>query len=186
LLVALVAVGLFIVSRGGRQRPSGTEHPAVGEIPAHWKLAPLTGEGRAIDLAALRGKVTLVNFWGTWCPPCREEFPHMVEISEAFARDADFQFASVSCDPGPEKDIDELRLRTAEYLSAAGAKFPAYYDPQGVSRIAAMDLNAGNFGFPTTILFDRAGKIRGYWTGYFPGVESDIRQATKSVLAAKE
>jgi thiol-disulfide isomerase/thioredoxin len=184
-LVALAAVALFYVSRGPRERGSGTDHPAIGKAPTRWKLAPLTGDAPALDLAALQGKVTLVNFWGTWCPPCMEEFPHVTALWDELKSNPDFQMAAVSCDSGPEKNIDELRTRTAEYLQAAGTKMPTYYDPDGISRIATMDTTGEQLGFPTTILFDRQGKIRALWRGYYPGVEKEVGEATRQLLSAK-
>lgn len=185
-LLLLVAGAVLIVAmmRGGstRQRAMGEAHPAVGKAIERLELQPLTGDAPPINLASLEGKVTVLNFWGTWCPPCQEEFPHIVALAKEFSDRSDFQLAAVSCEPGVEKDIDALRTTTAQYLEGAKASdMPTYYDPQAVSRVAIMN-TSGQFAFPTTLVLGRDGKIAGYWQGYVPGVENDIRALVTKLL----
>jgi thiol-disulfide isomerase/thioredoxin len=183
LVVVLVALGLVWVTRGPRVRASGVHHASVGKAPASWHLEPLTGEPPAIALANLKGKVTLVNFWGTWCPPCREEFPHFVALWEELKDSPNFQMVSVSCE-GPEKSVEELRTNTAEYLTASNTDMPTYHDPDGKSRIALMDTIGEQLVYPTTVLVGRDGKILAFWRGYVPGMETEVREVTKQALAA--
>ena len=74
-----VFVWLFILRPSGKlQQP--TKQPGVGQPLLVLELQPLTGDPPGVSLENLRGKVTLINYWGTWCPPCIAEFPHMVEL----------------------------------------------------------------------------------------------------------
>jgi cytochrome c biogenesis protein CcmG/thiol:disulfide interchange protein DsbE len=180
----LAAMLLLLLPRGGGDRGRfGTAHPSVGKAPAEWQLEPLTGDPPAIGLSDLKGKVTLVNFWGTWCPPCQVEFPHIARLWEELRGNPGFQLAAVSCEPGIEKDIDGLRETTARFLENAKTEMPTYYDPQGVSRLVTMDVTDEDLAYPTTILFGRDGKVRAYWRGFMPGMEKEVDQAVRAALA---
>lgn len=183
--VVALMVALLAVPRGGDSGRYGTAHPSVGKVPEAWQLEPLTGDPPTIALADLQGRVTLVNFWGTWCPPCQVEFPHIVALWEELHENPDFQLAAVSCEPGIEKDIDELRATTARFLENAKTEMPTYFDPQGVSRLATMDVTGEDLAYPATILFGRDGKVRAYWRGYMPGMEKEVDEAVRAVLAEK-
>ncbi len=183
-VVALMGA-LLVMPRGSNGGRYGTAHPSVGKAPEDWTLEPLTGDPPAIALADLKGKVTLVNFWGTWCPPCQVEFPHIVKLWEELRGDPSFQLAAVSCEPGIEKDIDELRETTARFLDNAKTEMPTYYDPQGVSRLATMDVTGEDLAYPATILFGRDGKVHAYWRGYMPGMEKEVDKAVRAALAEK-
>ncbi len=189
--VAAVVLGLllFVGTSGPRQRemPSGTEDPLAGKQLAMLQLAPLTGDPPALLLKDLRDKVTLVNFWGTWCPPCQVEFPALEKLRDELSRDDDFRFVSVSCWPEKEDDIDKLRRETAGFLKTRTSDLPTYYDPAARTRIAVLDLMGENgMGYPMTILFDRQGIIRGVWHGYATGMEENVREVAQKVLSESE
>lgn len=185
LLVVALMVALLVLPLGRGGGRYGTAHSSVGKAPDAWQLQPLTGDPPAIALADLQGKVSLVNFWGTWCPPCQVEFPHIVALWEELRKHPDFQLAAVSCEPGIEKDIDELRDTTARFLENAKTEMPTYFDPQGVSRLATMDATGEDLAYPATILFGRDGKVRAYWRGYMPGMEKEVDKAVRAALAEK-
>jgi len=158
------------------------EHPAVGKRLAALHLAPLVGDAEPVTPDDLAGKVVLLNFWGTWCPPCRVEFPHMVEMRRKYGDRDDFRLLSVSCGSGGQEDLIRLRNDTEDFLAEQGAAMPIYADPGGTTRTAAARLDAFS-GYPGTILLDRTGTIRGVWVGYFPGVEQKMEQLVNHLLA---
>jgi thiol-disulfide isomerase/thioredoxin len=163
--------------------PVGVDHPGVGKQLEALSLMPLTGGADCVDRASLSGKVVLINFWGTWCPPCREEFPKLVATVEKFADEPRFRFLSVSCAPaGEDRDLDALRGSTEAFLAQHASNCVTYADPDLVTR-KAVDRAIGFSGYPTTILMDESGVIRAVWEGYWRGLESEIEQAIRDVLA---
>jgi cytochrome c biogenesis protein CcmG/thiol:disulfide interchange protein DsbE len=176
----LVAVALAFLLRPRRE----PENPLVGASLAQVDLQPLTGQGKPVAQGDLAGKVILLNFWGTWCPPCREEFPHLVSIYDEFRGRSDFRFLSVSSGSGltePEADVNMLRQDTLEFLYQARVDLPTYTDAEGRTR-QAVDKAGGFVGYPTTLVFDRRSVIRGAWVGYVPGVEKQIRDLVVKLL----
>jgi cytochrome c biogenesis protein CcmG/thiol:disulfide interchange protein DsbE len=157
------------------------EHVGVGQPLPVLELAPLTGASEGLSLEKLRGKVALVNFWGTWCPPCREEFPHMVDLWEEFRGNAEFAMVSVSCTGADKEPMEALHDETAKFLAQQGTSMPTYADSQGISR-RILDSVIGGLAFPTTILLDRGGVIRAVWIGYGSGDQRQMERMVAKVL----
>jgi len=184
LLVAGVLFLLFVLRPSGISHRGGTSHAAVGTELSDLQLLPLTGSDKPINIDDLAGKVTLINFWGTWCPPCIAEFPHIVQIGEEFEQYEDFQLLSVSCGTSPNASVDELEEDTRMFLESRNAAIKTYADPDVITRQALVkDSKSSSFGYPTTVLLDRNGVIRALWdTGYAPGLEKEIHIAVKGLL----
>ena len=110
-------------------------------------------DGSTLSSASLKGKVVLVNFWATWCPPCREELKYVQkDIVDRFAG-RDFAFVAVS--------RGETRAKVEAFVKEHGYKFPIALDPQQ----AAYKLFASNY-IPRNFLIDREGNIAFYGVGY--------------------
>ena len=165
--------------------PDGTRHPAVGTPLSELELAPLTGAAEGVTLADLRGQVTLINFWGTWCPPCIEEFPALARLQAAQSDRDDFRFLSVSCGPpGQGEDPEKLKQHTQMFLSILKLDVPTYHDPRAVTRLAIMeDAGLGDINLPMTVLLDRQGTIRALWMGYAKGLEKKMESALEQALS---
>ncbi|HEY5311103.1 MAG TPA: TlpA disulfide reductase family protein, partial [Pirellulales bacterium] len=144
-------------------------------------LQPLVGGGQPLGLADLRGKVVLLNFWGTWCPPCRVEFPQLVELSRTWRDAPRFQAVLVSCSTGAE-NLHELRQQTADFLKSSPADLPIYADVQWRTRKAVSDA-IGFRGYPTTLVLDGDGQIRGKWVGYGSGTIVQIDSLLRELLS---
>jgi thiol-disulfide isomerase/thioredoxin len=185
LVAAALAVILVWRAMGGAGKaPPAASHPAIGTKITTFRLEPLTGDGRSITESDLVGKVTLVNFWGPWCGACRIEFPHLVEIEQHFRGQPDFQFFSVSSNFDPF-DEQGLQQSTEQFLKQFQADFPTHRDPEAKTTIALIKAaRIEGFGYPTTVLLDREGVIRGLWPGFSPGDERQIRQAIDAALKA--
>ncbi len=158
--------------------PIGLEHPAVGQKLAVLDLTSLTGDAEPIALPDLEDKVVLINFWGTWCPPCLMELPHIAEIEKKYCDRPDFKLLTVSCG---DEDIQQLRTDTEQFLNQEGITMPTYADQEAVSRSAAEQSGAFD-GYPTTIVLDRTRTIRGVWVGYRPGVEREMEELVNNLL----
>jgi len=129
-----------------------------------------TAEGQIINLADYKGKVVLLDFWASWCAPCREEFPFLVKLHEK-AKRGNFSVIAVNVDT----EIEKMK----EFLSKLETQpsFPVISDAQG--RIPAMfDLK----GMPTTILIDKKGVVRYRHTGFTEVEKEKLVEEVKSLL----
>jgi len=148
------------------------------------ELTPLTPTSPPLGLADLRGKVTLVNFWGTWCPPCREEFPHLARLEKQHRNHADFRFVSVSLGNDRPHDLDELRSSTQAFLRSGGYDLPVYADADGRTLdglSAAIDVG----GVPLTLLVDRDGTITDVWIGFTTSAVDEMGMRLATLLGGK-
>jgi peroxiredoxin len=96
-LLIVAAAGFYL--RAHRQGGAGASRAAQHSPAPDFSLPDLSGQ--TLRLSDYRGKVILLDFWATWCDPCREETPHLVELQEKY-RDRGFQMIGVSMDDGPE------------------------------------------------------------------------------------
>ena len=125
-------------------------------------------DGRNVRLDELRGQVVLVNFWATWCGPCREEMPRLNSLYEKY-RKSGFVLLGVNIDDDPHTAI-----ATALKLNVA---FPVLLDTdKKVSKL--YDLST----MPSTVVIDRDGKMRFLHRGYRAGVEGDYELQIRGLL----
>ena len=150
----------------------------IGKIVPEVSLVPLNTSDTALMLA---GKITLLNFWGTWCPPCRQELPGLARLASRLSGESRFQLIAVSCGGGARDDLDQLRGDTADFLTSTGIKISPWADPSGATRLnftEAFDFRA----YPTTYLIGPDRKVLAIWTGYSPSVETQIAQSVARSL----
>lgn len=185
--LALVVVAVIWMRLGARRGDQGLNHPGVGRPLPALNLKGLTGGATDLDLQGVEGKVTLVNFWGVWCQPCRYELPHIAQLCRDFAARKDFYLLAVSCPGGDGESFAELREETRQFLAGKKIELPTYADPDGATRQAVgMALGGMDIpGYPTTVLLDRGGTIRAIWVGYESGVKEDMRRAIEAELSKK-
>jgi thiol-disulfide isomerase/thioredoxin len=188
LVLAVIAAGILaylvlVAGRGGGD--AGTQGPAIGRKLPYLQLEPLTGDARPVSLDDLAGRVTLVNYWGTWCPPCIREFPELVELAQRFSKQDDFRCYLVSCSADSDDAVlHELRAETAAFLQARNVHLPTYADQNASSRRAlATFLQLDGFAYPTTLVLDRQGLIRGFWVGYDPRSVAAMSSLVERLLA---
>ncbi|WP_405676160.1 TlpA family protein disulfide reductase [Streptomyces sp. NBC_01511] len=138
----------FVTNTGGVQTVAKGERKAVN------KIAGETLEGEQLDVADLKGKVVVLNVWGSWCPPCRAEAPYFAKVAkETEAEGQDIAFVGINArDPnkGPaiafEKDY--------------GVEYPSIYDPAGKLIVNGFPKGTLNpQAIPSTVVLDRDGKI---------------------------
>jgi cytochrome c biogenesis protein CcmG/thiol:disulfide interchange protein DsbE len=162
------------------------EAPGVGQPLVALDLQPLTGTTDGLTLDNLRGKVSLINYWGPWCGFCVQEFPHLIELRDKYRDNPEFAFVSVSSGGDSQENVNDLRSETEAFMRARSVAFPTYVDLGGASRqILLSALSQPSMGYPTTIVLDRAGIIRGVWLGYEPGFEQQMEKLVAKQLSEK-
>jgi cytochrome c biogenesis protein CcmG/thiol:disulfide interchange protein DsbE len=154
-------------------------HPAVGRTLGSLPIAPVADSGAAAP--RLAGKVTLLNVWGTWCPPCRAELPGLVRLADRLADDPRFQLVAISSNPAAD-DFPEVAAETRAFLEQERIDLDAWacVDPVGRDILFS---TIGLEGFPTTALVGPDARIRRVWVGYRPRDEVEIAAAVVSLLA---
>ncbi len=108
--------------------------------------------GEAITLADFKGKVCIVDIWGTWCPPCREEIPSFIKLQEKFGN-AGFQMIGLNQESG--KDDEAKVKKVTDYIQSAGINYPCALLSEEI-----LDQVPDFGGFPTTLFIDRTGTVR--------------------------
>lgn len=176
--IRLVAAACLLAATAGCGEPPA--HPAVGKTLGKLPIAPLAD--RTAPPPTLAGRVTLLNFWGTWCPPCRRELPGLARMAAGLASEPRFQLVAVSCAGGDGSgDPADLTAETAEFLIRQKLTVPAYVFSDPV----AADLLATTLGLealPATYLIGPDATVRRVWIGYRPRDEAEIAAAIVAAL----
>lgn len=125
-------------------------------------------QGDKLRLENFRGQVVMLNFWASWCGPCRQEMPLMDDIYEQY-KDLGFTVLAVN--------VDANREEAHRFLDKVPVTYPILYDPE--SRVSELyQVQA----MPTTIMIDRNGMARFIHYGYKPGYEDDYEQQIRQLL----
>jgi peroxiredoxin len=162
------------VNNGGEFRfVAGT--PAGEVIPADERASAPDFGGRLLDgaeftSADLDGDVAVLNFWGSWCAPCRVETPEFQEVY-ADVRDEGVQFLGLNV----KEPSEQLALAFVERF---GIEFPSLYDPRGEVALAFRDYPAT--AIPSTIVLDPQGRVAAVYTGLV--AQDDLRSVIDRVL----
>ena len=114
-------------------------------------------ENNPVKLADFAGKVVIVDFWGTWCPPCRMEIPHFIELKEKYKDD--LEIVGISYENGDEAEKVKI---VSDFVAENGVNYPCVMGD--VATQEAVQIT----GFPTTLFIDRDGKVRLKIVGYHP------------------
>lgn len=177
LIVIIIAVIFLLPSCGNRSakgsasQSDSTTLVKVGDPAPDFSVALF--DGSRLTLSELRGKVVLLNFWATWCPPCRQELTRVQkDLIDRFAG-RDFLFLPVS--------RGEKRSDVAAFREKTGYTFPMGLD----STRTIYDRYATNF-IPRNYLIDRDGRIITATIGYSPEEFDELIAAIERALAGKE
>ena len=125
-------------------------------------------EGRNLRLKEQRGQVVLVNFWASWCGPCKQEMPHLNRLHDKY-RSAGFVLLGVN--------IDEDAQLGAATAGRWGLKFPVLLD---TDKTVVRQYDLGSM--PATVLIDRDGRVRHLHRGYREGVETTYEQQIRELV----
>jgi thiol-disulfide isomerase/thioredoxin len=164
---SLAAAVLFLVwgckTRTEAPAPPAGETPAAAEVPEGFGLI----DAGAFNVHDYEGRVLVLDFWATWCAPCKMEIPHLVELQEKY-RDQGLTVVGITVDENPDKDVPP-------YAAEVGMN---YVNVRGNDALMG---KFGIIGLPTLIIYDRDGNEVLKRPGY---VEKDqLEAALKPLLA---
>jgi thiol-disulfide isomerase/thioredoxin len=163
------------VNNGGEFRfVQGT--PAGEVIPEEDRASAPEFSGSLLDGAdfsstELAGDVAVLNFWGSWCPPCRVETPEFQEVYTEFT-DEGVQFLGLNV-----KDFDKQFADA--FVESKAITFPSLYDPRGEVALAFRDYPAS--AIPSTIVLDRQSRVAAVYTGAV--LQDDLRTTLDQLIA---
>src|SRR5271168_4479687 len=169
----IAELNLFIATPGNSARLVEEARAIVADpIRAREPFAPNFGftsmEGTQVSNTAMRGKVVLLDFWATWCPPCRESLPTMQALHKKYA-DKAFEIVGISAD-GDESTlkafVEQNRMSWTEYLDISGSVQYAF------------DVDS----FPTYIVVDKEGVVRYRQSGFGPTVGGELEDTINKAL----
>lgn len=159
--LALLAFGL---TRNAREIPS----PLPGQPAPEFRLATLSDPADSLALTDLRGEVVVLNFWASWCGPCRVEHPALVRASERYGEDS-VRVVGIVYQDSPEN--------ARRFMRQLGGDWPSLLDP--ATRTA---IDFGVYGVPETYFLDREGRVAYKHTG--PVTWELVSAKVDSLLAA--
>ncbi len=137
-----------------------------GQAAPDFALKSSTGEN--LRLSEYRGDVVMINFWATWCGPCRQEMPLLDELYTRYKR-VGFNLLGVN--------IDDDSRRAMQMIEELGVTFPVLFDARkDVSKLYKVE------AMPVTVLVDREGIVRYVHHGYKPGYEDTYLDEIRSLL----
>ncbi len=160
-LLTLVATTLSPATLAASVDALRTGAPAPG-------FALNSSSGKAVNLADLKGQIVLVNFWASWCGPCRKEMPILEQLNKQY-RAKGVTLVGVNVEPNSASAID--------WLKATPVSFPILFDVDSkVSKLYQVE------GMPNTVILDRSGKVRYIHRGYAPGAENEYLDQIRALI----
>jgi peroxiredoxin len=124
--------------------------------------------GRDVSLTQYHGQVVMINFWASWCGPCRQEMPLLESIYKKYHK-LGFTLLGVNVEPDSQA--------ADEWLKVTPVTFPILYDKE--SKVSQLYEVAG---MPSTVIIDRSGKLRVLHRGYKPGDENEYLDSIRSLI----
>jgi len=163
LAVTLVS-GLYLVNRYWIAPALRTQAMSGGDHPDAPPISLTDIGGKKLDLADYKGKVVVLDFWATWCEPCRFEIPGLVEMQDKYAKQG-FSVIGISMDDEPGPVVEFYKQFKMNY-------------PVAVGNPRVGELYGGIFGLPTTFLIGRDGRIYAKHTGATGSsvIEDEVQQ----------
>ncbi len=147
LVIFAALVGVLFLNLG--HDPSAIDSPLIGKPAPNFALKAV-GTGEMLDVAKLRGKPAIINFWATWCGPCYQEHPVLVQNARVLGQDV--QFVGVV--------FNDTEQKIQQFLAQRGSAYPTLLDEQGKTAVAY-----GVGGVPETFFLDKNGTIVAKYAG---------------------
>jgi len=172
-LVVLLIIIVILLTRSEGTPSHAKKHPAVGQKFTQLVVQTLREEEpENVVWEDLQGSVVVLGIWGPAHEECRDEMKFLIGLDRKYGNRSDFKLLAIAYG---NKGDDRVALleSTQEYLAGLGAEgFLAYRD-RGNETLKALDEMGAFEGFPTTIILDRQGDIRGVWSGHREAYERE-------------
>src|SRR4030095_2449650 len=152
-----------------------SEFPLLPEKIANGDIELL--DGTLQKISDRKGKVVLVNLWGVWCGPCRDEMPHLAALQEKY-RDKNFQVIGLNiCD-------EEVEPENVERIKGFGTEMKVNYELARISNDLTREFNKMTKfdGVPLSVLIDREGRMRGVFLGGGTRVINSMKRSVEKVV----
>ena len=147
-----------------------------GEMP---DFTLQSSHGKNVRLNELRGEVIMLNFWATWCGPCRQEMPEMEKLYSKYKK-AGFTVLAVNVE---NSDNQKTKDKIDEFIAQKQLSYPILYDnDKQLVTILEDTFLKKNMAMPTTVFIDRDGNTRFLHEGYKPGDEAKHKQFIKTLI----
>jgi thiol-disulfide isomerase/thioredoxin len=159
-------LGLGLLAALPIARAQGRGMSLIPAAPPAPTLRLKDADDKIVDLAQYKGRVVLINFWATWCPPCRKEFPSLGRVRKLF-KPSDFEVLAVNVGEDPDSVFSFTGI----------TDFPVMFDRDSKA-MAAWSVR----GLPTTFLVDRQGRLAYRATGGREFDDADIVATIKQLL----
>jgi len=169
----MIAGALFLSSCGstGEKQPANeTEKPDQSSAPVQ-DISFTDANGKAVSLSSLKGKVVFINFWATWCPPCKAELPSINKLKQHYSKDDAIAFLFV--------DINEPVEKAKAFMDEHQYDLPVYV-PNGP--IPSEFLGQA---IPTTVILDKSGKMVVHAEGSRDYGNPEIKRVLDSLVASE-
>lgn len=163
----LGACGGAAAESQGSTAPGDAVHPLLGQQGPDFAEKTVAGN-RTISLHGLSGKVTVVDFWATWCEPCKKSFPKLEALNAKYGSDG-VEIVGIS------EDDDTSGIK--DFATNLGAKFPVVWDE---NKSIASKWQPKTM--PSTFVLDKSGRVRFVHLGYHDNEEAVIEREIKSLL----
>jgi len=155
--------GFFLLPQCAKEK-----EPPAGLAP---DFTLKTLDGQEITLSQLKGKVVLLDFWATWCGPCRESIPHLIQLYSHY-RENGFELVGMDVDKG---DVETVR----KFVKSMDIPYPIVVAPDDV--VKSYRVNS----IPATILIDKEGNIRERITGFNSTIAQELTGKVADLTSEK-
>jgi thiol-disulfide isomerase/thioredoxin len=164
IIFSFCAGGVFFLSCCSK----GEKEPSSGLAP---DFSLKTFDGQEITLSQLKGKVVLLDFWATWCGPCKESIPHLIQLYKTY-RESGFELVGINLDKG---DVEVVR----RFIMSMDIPYPVVTAPEEVVRSYRVT------GIPATFLIDKEGKIRERIVGFSSAIAQQLTAKVADLTSEK-
>jgi thiol-disulfide isomerase/thioredoxin len=162
-ILGLCISSLFLLPHCGKEKK-----PASGLAP---DFTLKTLDGQEITLSQLKGKVVLLDFWATWCGPCRESTPHLIQLYKTHEKDG-FELIGMSVDKGDDRVV-------RNFVHSMDIPYPIVIAPEELVKDYRVT------GIPTTFLIDKEGKIRERTAGFNSTIAQQMTAKIADLISEK-